>query len=831
MVIGEWPTLTDIRNKRYFTSNDGQYLRLVLRKLGFDLKDIYYTTGLKCNVDGKAPGDRYTKNLSKEMECCNNVLQKEIAYYKPQIIIGLGNIPRGMVMKKKGGGYLSNRGQFFKIENSDAMFFVCLLPEYVTKNPKKRTTLVKDLEFVKRTIDSIKGGTNTANKYTVVQDKKILDKALDKLSRVDRFSYDIETTGLDEYTGEILGIGLSWEEHTGVYIPFRHRLTPSEESPLIPFWDKEVEESILEKFRSIFKRPDSIKIAHNMGFEHRYMLHKWGIDVSKVLTDDGGVFDTQIYAYARDPYTKEGERQISLETLCSSYPDLVGMKDIWNGIKKDDSHDLSLYHPLQKYGEYCCGDADGTFRIATGHLEEIETWKPAGRPFKTLFYHRIMPTMFFISEMQHNGVPVDEDYLERVTKEVFDREEALKQVMFNTEYESTPTKLVKLPGGFNFNSTPQMQKFCFDTMKFPMIKASKKKGEKGNKPKTSTDREVLDTWWHQYRIKFAYDLIKYREINKCRTNLLNQTATFLNPVTGCVHANFKMWGTETGRLSVSNPPMQALPASGEFSKLIKKIFIAENGWVVIGADYSQIELRLIAWLSQDPMLLKAYLENIDVHRLTGSLVFSTPFDLVQPWQRRIGKTCNFGLGYRGSAAVLVRELGNFLIPEPNMTEEEILAKRIPYDELYEYAEEYRRQFLKSYKGLEPWAEREVKFAREHGFAISAYGRVRNLPEINSSDPYLRNHAENGAVNHNPQSTASDYLLFRFQDIKRSCNDAGIEVRQSATVHDALYMRVREKYAEEACQIVRTVGVRRDEANITVPMVLEPAIGKNFAEAA
>jgi DNA polymerase-1 len=435
-----------------------------------------------------------------------------------------------------------------------------------------------------------------------------------------------------------------------------------------------------------------------------------------------------------------------------------------------------------------------------------------------------MTNVFFISEMHCNGLYVDKEHFYNKAKPtVIDTCQELLAMMLATPFKAyTSNKFFTLPDTFNPNSQPQVRSFCFAKLKCPKLAGTRK-----SKDRTSTKNTVLERWDKQYDINFARHLLKYRAVSVHKSNLISHVENFLNPVTGCVHPDIKMWGTETGRLSVSKPPLHGLPSRGDYAKIVRKIFAAPDGYVIIGADYSQIELRIIAWDSGAKELLKAYELGLDMHSHTTALMFSVPIELLEKeenkWMRYIGKTCNFGLCYGGSAKVLLEQIGNRL--DPNAQPSDI----IPEAKLLSYAESYRKQFFKAYPELTSWRTKRLQFARNHEYALSAYGRIRYVPAINSTDAYTKFHAENQALNHTIQSTASDYQTFRFQDIITACREQGIAAKPIISIHDAIYFLVPKGTEEKAIEITKDIGIRQDETNITVPMILEPKVGTNFSD--
>jgi len=888
MVVAEAPNQADLRVGQYFSSPAGSMLRRTLRKYGFDLNDVYMTGCVKCmKLDYRTKWD-----TAAAIEPCNNILKREILHYRPKLIIGLGNFNLKQFLGSS--GIVSKTGSFHKIQvevdntNADGvvttdrhecLFMPLLTPEYIAMNMAKLTVFQRNLQYAQNTLKVTEQGM-PKNEWAVLTDPVKAKAALQFIFSQPVYSFDLETTGLDQRSGKILGIGFSWEAHRGFYIPFHHRIDLAEQhtcsecsgagkfetggvtkagkretkpcpcckgtgietqpSDLLPYWDAKTEKDLLDSLRAGFANSNNVRIAHNMGFEHKWMLEHWGIDLEdNYKANPYSCVDTQVYAYFRDPFTKEKDKPIALGALVSQWPDLVTLKDIWDVVPKKGPHDLTLYHPAEKIGVYCCGDCDGTFRLWEQYQAELKDWKPQDFDQWEFYFRKLIKIMFFISEMHRNGIPVDQVKWSDAKTAIVDKETEIYQEMLDMvyhPYQGETDKVCKLPENFNPSSTPQMRQWCFNVLKCPKVRATKR----NRRDKTSTDKKALAMWRDQYNIPFADVMLRYRAVHTHKTNLITTIEKTRSPITGCVHPDIKLWGTETGRLSVSKPALHGMPSSGKYAAVVRSMFSVPDGYRIVGADYSQIELRLITWYSQCKRLLEAYSAGKDMHSATAALMFDLDYSMLDKqehpenaWMRRIGKTCNFGLCYGGSANVLVEQLGNHLIPDDvcrsqfHTEPEHKMSLRLSSDELLSFAGRYHRKFFLAYPELQHWKNREVALARERGYAISAYGRVRYVPQINSNDDLQRSHAENQAVNHPAQSTANDYLLFRYMDIVAACRAAGIETKPLLTIHDALYMMVPEMRAEEACSIVETVGVRKDEANITVPMILEPKIGTGF----
>lgn len=660
------------------------------------------------------------------------------------------------------------------------------------------------------------------NEYYVCTDfetaQAVLQGVLNKCPKA--LAIDLECTGLDEHTGQILGIGFCWKQHTGIYFPINVREIGLFASDLNPLWSADEFERLLELIRKILVHPDIVIVAHNALFEIKWLKEKWDVEPTNT-------FCTFWYRFIQYPDTSKGyEERLSLGHIVrEKYPDLYHLKDIWDSIKSKpkNERDLSLYHSTQRIGEYCCGDCDAAYREYLVDQKDI-----VGKPFEVLFPRRLMPAVHFTARMTNHGFLVDKDYLYRTRNRLKEEQKTsllevqdlVGDLRFNPQsahhLENLFIRKLRLPGAENR---------VFDKRMNKMVK------------KFIFDDTTLTKYYEQHDCAVAEKILTYKRLSKLISTYFDGVEAQINPVTGRVHADFKLWGTVTGRLSCCNPNLQNLPVRDARARIVKNMFIAPEGYVLVGADYSQIELRLLAFYSQDEALMNAFLTGVDVHSLTASFIFGIPIEKITKVQRYIGKRSNFALCYGGEAGVLVygpAGIGNEIMgpdyaAKYGVEYAQIARLKIDKDVLMRRAREIRAKYFSGYKQLLPYAKHVIAKARHDGYVVSDYGRIRYLPGINDEDERIRVHWEHCAVNSRPQSTASDYLLFHFMDMITEFDARRFGVEPLLPVHDQCVMEVPEDNAEKVCELVPDIGTREDGARITLPMELPAVIGKHLGD--
>ena len=768
----------------FWNTQDGIFLKEILADSFIDYKDVYYTTLIKCYDD---------KLDINALRICTTTLDKEIQEINPKVIIGLGDIVANYFLKTK-SKVTTLRSKFYTYK--DYTFLPVYDLQYIkaAKMLERYRVAVQDFSLSKKYVDEYYDYSYKKTNYVVPKKDEfnLVKLALGKLQKVDAFSFDWETTGLDEYNNSLISISFSWQEFTAISIPLFYRTERfNKDSKLLPYWTKEEMKCIYQAFKIIFSRRDCIKIAQNFGFEDRWMFEKMGIDIQLPI------FDTLLSSFIEMPFTFDKGKSFGLGKLASRFKDSRDLKDIWDDLKKikKADRDLSVYHSVEKINKYGCGDSDVTFRLYINDSKNMMT-----KPYNNFYYNRLMPTVKFTERKRRNGIYLDKEYLQDSIADFKKDEDKLLRVIKDKIGDKN----------FNLNSSQQLSNYLFKVLGHPKIK--------GN----SVDKDVLNKLRDQHGVVIAGDILEYRSLSKLRVTHLEGLLNAVNSKTGRVHANFKLHGTEPGRISCSNPNLLNIPT--RVGVIVKRAIIPPPGYVMFGADYSQIELRLIAWFSQDPVLLDAFNRGIDTHILTASEIYGINIEDVTKEMRQAGKTANFRNCYGGGAQSFVNGMGNKLLGvDADMSE------KVSNDRLLSIAKPMVDAYFRLYKGIKPWGKKVIAQAREDRFTVTEYGRIRRIVGLHSRNTYLRSRAEKQAVNSNPQGTAADYQSFRFQDIIVVTDKRGLGAEPALDVYDAIYGYCPENNVDEVSSIIKEIGVLKDESNIGVPMILEPEFGKDLGE--
>ncbi|MDD4878875.1 MAG: DNA polymerase I [Candidatus Omnitrophica bacterium] len=618
--------------------------------------------------------------------------------------------------------------------------------------------LFSELEFKRLLKDLSAPGKQLSGKYHLVEGEGALDGLVKGLAGQKKFALDFETTGTDPLSCEPVGISFCWEEGAAYYVPI---------GDVKGGFDKEV---LFGKLKPILEDKKKLKIGQNIKYE-QLLLAVNGVNM------EGPVFDTMVASYLLNPSKlNHNLEDITLEYLNlkkTPITDLIGV-----GKKKITMKEVEI----EKIKDYCCQDSDAAFRlkdVLEGQLEEKNLGK--------LFHEVEMPLLGCLAAMELTGVAIDVDYLAKMSKEMEKR------------LEKTTAEIYEIAGTeFNINSPKQLSEILFVKMKLPVVKKTKT----GH----STDVEVLEALSAVHALPAL--LLKYREVSKLKSTYVDALPQLVNPRTGRVHTSFNQTVTATGRLSSSDPNFQNIPIKTEMGKQIRRAFVAgEKGWVILSADYSQIELRILAHFSQDKELLDAFDNGRDIHTHTASLIFGVREGEVTPEMRSIAKTVNFGIIYGMSPFGLSREL------------------KIEVSKAKEFIDAY----FEKYGRVKTFLEDLVDEARENGYVTTILNRRRYLPEINSQNNSVRQFAERAAINAPIQGSAADLIKIAMINIHNVLKEKKLDSKMILQVHDELVFEVPGDEVEETKKIVKT---RMEEVvKLTVPVKVQVKAGKNWLEAA
>ena len=466
-------------------------------------------------------------------------------------------------------------------------------------------------------------------------------------------------------------------------------------------------------------------------------------------------------------------RKIAQEYLNRSvtdYKEVVG-----SGIKAVTFDQIEL----EKARDYSCEDADVTLQLSHLLFPKLEEGG-----FKDLFDQVEMPLVMVLAKTEMNGVKIDLDLLQGYSKEI------------ETQLQQKMKGIYGLAGEvFNINSSQQLGKILFDKLKLPVVKKTK--------TGYSTDVDVLTKLSLQHDLPL--EILGYRNLNKLKSTYIDALPKLIHPETGRVHTSYNQTVTATGRLSSSDPNLQNIPIRTEEGNRIRQAFIPEEGWSIVSADYSQIELRILAHLAQDETLIKAFQNDEDIHARTASEIFGVPIERVTSAMRREAKVINFGIVYGMSAYGLSQQLGT----EPKI------------------AQAYIDEYFKKYSGVQTYIEKSLEEARQKGYVITLLNRRRYLPDIHSPTVAIRQAAERMAINSPLQGTAADIIKVAMIHIQNRIEGLGLSTKMIMQVHDELVFEVPEEEHQNAIPMIQ--NEMENVMELSVPLKVSVHSGKNWAE--
>ena len=604
---------------------------------------------------------------------------------------------------------------------------------------------------------NLKDIKNTQHDYYLIETEKDAETLARKIATQDFFCFDTETTGTDAISAQIVGLSIALREHEAWYVAM-----PKE---------KEGKQRMLEIFRSVFENPSTLKIGQNIKYDI-LILGNYGIQV------EGPLFDTMIAHYLIQPelhHNMDYLAEIYLGYKTVHIEELIGEK----GRGQKNMADLS---PSAVY-EYACEDADVTLQLKSILEKELE--KDGTTP---LFRDVEMPLVNVLAYMERNGAMIDPVALAETSRHFTERMENLEKQIYQ-EAGGTP---------FNILSPKQVGDILFDRMKIV---------DKPKKTKTGqyvTSEDVLESLRVEHKI---VDLIlQYRGLKKLLGTYVDALPQLVNPATGKIHTSYNQTVTATGRLSSSNPNLQNIPVRDEDGKEVRKAFIPEPGCKFFSADYSQIELRIMAHLSQDQNMIEDFKLGHDIHAATAAKVFHKTIDEVTKSERSKAKTANFGIIYGISAFGLAQRMG---------------VSRTEAKELIE-------NYFKTYSGIKNYMDRSIEDARAKGYIETILKRKRYLPDINSHNATVRGFAERNAINAPIQGSAADIIKIAMIAIYRRFRNENIKSTMILQVHDELNFNVVQGEEEKVQNIV--IEEMQKAWPMSVPLIADCGWGTNWLEA-
>lgn len=599
---------------------------------------------------------------------------------------------------------------------------------------------------------------NIEHQYHLIDNVEEMTTLANKLNKVELFSFDTETTGLDAHQAEIVGLVFSIKPHEAYYIP-----TPA---------DQEKAREIVSIFKPCLENPSIKKVGQNLKYDMNIM--RW-YDV----VIQGEIFDTMIAHYLCEPDLRH-----KLDYLSESYLKYK-MVSIESLIGKRGKNQLSMRDvSLEKVREYAGEDADITLQLKP-IMSDLLKESDLQNVYKTIEE----PLIPVLSEMEFCGVKIDPQFLNDYSK-------VLGEQIIEKERE------IYKKAGVNFNiaSPRQVGEVLFEKLEIPYRWRKTKSGQ------YSTDVEKLTELSQNHEI--IKDILNFRKYAKLKSTYVDALPLMVNPRTGRIHSSYNQARAATGRLSSENPNLQNIPIRDEAGREIRKAFIPrDEDHILLAADYSQIELRLIAEISKDKNMLEAFAEGNDFHRATAAKVYEIPYEDVDADQRRNAKTVNFSIIYGAGSTNLSKQLG------------------IKRSEAKGLIDNYFKQFA----GLKQYMEDTVEYARTNGYVKTLMGRKRVLRDINSRNALARTNAERVAVNTPIQGTAADMIKLAMITIHKKLKEGNYRSKMIMQVHDELVFDV---YKPELAQIKKLVEHEMKHAlpNISVPIIVGMDTGENWLEA-
>ncbi len=615
-----------------------------------------------------------------------------------------------------------------------------------------------------------RGKPPVTKQYRLVDDEPSLRSLAAGLEIIPEFALDVETSDINPMRAVLAGISIATEPGLAWYVPVKSRiddgalsLAPQPEAPGLPV------ETVREHLGPIFRNPGKGKIGQNIKYDS-IVLRRAGFEL------EGIHFDTMIASYCLHP----ARRSHGLDSLCKEIFDYEKIPFASLFETRTKQKDIRLV-ALNKVREYACEDADFTLRLK----KEFEPMIRASQVDR-LFWDVEMPLSIVLTEMEIQGIKLDKGVFLELSERISQNLSGLERSIYETAGET-----------FNINSTSHLQVILFEKLGL--------KPHHKTKTGYSTDVEVLKALSSEHELpKLVHE---YRSLDKLKNTYVDAIPKLIHPRTGRVHTSYNQAVTTTGRLSSSDPNLQNIPIRTELGREIRKGFVSSGpGWILLDADYSQVELRILAHLSDDAQLRRAFDQDADVHRLTAASILKVSPDEVSDEMRSRAKMVNFGVVYGMGARGLAQAL------------------EIDFREAKQFIEDY----FNTYPGVKRFIDNTIESARADGAVATLLGRVRHLPGINSSNSRTRSFAERTAVNTPVQGTAADIIKVAMVELHKRFKEHGFKAKMILQVHDELLFDLPEEEAEDVSAIVS--DTMENAIRLKVPLKIDMGMGRNWLEA-
>ncbi len=593
--------------------------------------------------------------------------------------------------------------------------------------------------------------------YQRIESFEELKLLVEKMMKQEIVAFDTETEGLNALETDIVGISFSWQKGIGYYLPIKN--------------NKSVHEKSFEILKPFFESTEIIKVGHNIKFDIQ-VLHKYNIKVSSPI------YDTMVAHYLINP-----DMRHNLDTLSESYLNYSPIS-IESLIGKKGKNQISMRDvSIDKITDYASEDADITLQLKSVFDKEIEV-----NNLGKIFYDIEIPMINVLSEMETEGIKIDTSYLEKLDKEFEEDLEKLKKEIFKKSGEE-----------FNLNSPKQLGEILFDKLKLVSKPKKTKTGQ------YSTSEEVLSSLANDHKI--IEDILEWRSLDKLQNTYVKSLPNEVSSLTNRVHSSFNQTVTTTGRLSSNNPNLQNIPIRTANGQKIRRAFIPRGSdYILMAADYSQIELRVIASMSNEKNMIDAFVNNQDIHKMTASKIYNVNPENVTREQRGNAKTVNFGIIYGVSAFGLSQQT------DLNRSESKIMIDN----------------YFLNYPGLKKYMSDQIDFARNNGYVETIMGRRRYLQNINSQNNMLRSSSERNAINAPIQGSAADIIKIAMININSELKKQSLKSKMLLQVHDELVFDVHKSEKDQIQDVVKTT--MESAVKLKVPLKIDLEFGKNWLEA-
>lgn len=604
--------------------------------------------------------------------------------------------------------------------------------------------------------------------YSIVKTLEELDAVFARIAAPETtcFSFDTETTGLDIINDKPIGFSVSFEEDTGFYVPVQGMDAPFANNS----------ETVWHKLNEAMQKRTGLAVAHNLKYD-AHVLANVGVQLGNAPIAcsliAGWMLNSHIASFGLDAQTM---RVLGLQKIPTNQ--LIG---------KAAGRSSMLDVPLDIIAEYASEDVDATLRLWNRFYPELKA-----NGLDRIFFDLEMPLLGMLMTMEKNGIHIDNTYLDELS------------LQLQTRIMEIETRVYEIAGQvFNMSSPKQL-----GVVMFEHLKVHEKTGYKGKLAKTTlgykTDANVLDIFSEHEFVKLV---IEHRELSKLLGTYVMALPVLINPTTKRIHTSFNQWGTATGRLSSTDPNLQNIPVRTTWGKRVRAAFSApDDNHVIMSADYSQIELRVLAHLAQDESMLTAFRSGRDIHRETAAKLQNKDPEEVTNEERSAAKAINFGIIYGMGAQRLAREQG------------------VTLNTAKSFIEKYFLNFSK----IRDYLDSQKAFGYEHGYVQTHFGRIRKIPGLRSGNPGEARMSENIAINSPIQGTAADIMKMGMLRAREALKTAGVKARILLQVHDELVLECPKNEVEQVSKLV--VDSMQNAVNFSVPLVVEVGVGRNWLDA-